>query len=353
MTRLKPDGSLRWRIAAAFACIYFIWGSTYLAIRLAVETLPPLTMAGARFGIAGAILYAWSRLKGAEAPRRVHWRSAAIAGGFLLLGGNGGVVWAEQYVPSGLTALTIATVPLWMVLLDWLRPHGVRPSAGAVMGVVLGLAGIALLLGPGDRSGASQVHPVGAAVLVLGSLSWSIGSIASRGMVFPASPLLATAMEMLTGGGLLVIGGALTGEWGRIRPDEFSFQSVAAFIYLILFGSLVGFTAYVWLLRVTTPARVSTYAFVNPVFALFLGWLVAGEPITLQTLVASAIIVTGVASIILPQAWRLTNRVTRTPSAEPNQAAGPSEGESSSTAESQAVARESDQSRGARRERGV
>lgn len=286
----------------AFAAIYLIWGSTYLAIRVAIETLPPFIMGSTRFITAGAILYAIARRGSPESPTRSHWRSAAIIGGLLLLGGTGGVIWAEQLVPSGLAALMVSTVPLWMVLLDWLRGGSVRPASGVLLGLLLGLAGIGLLVEPGKLAGGSQMNAVGAVVLVFAALSWAIGSLYSRRARLPASPLLATAMEMLAGGVLLLMAGVVTGEVGHIRLAQISPQSLLALGYLILFGSLVGFTSYIWLLGVSTPARVSTYAFVNPVVAVFLGWALAGEPLTLQTLLAATIIVTAVVLITTYQA---------------------------------------------------
>ena len=283
------------QIALALGAVYVVWGSTYLAIRFAIETLPPFLMAGVRFVIAGALLYAWSRARGAERPGRLQWRAAAIVGGCLLLGGNGGVVWAEQRVDSGIAALIVTTVPLWLVLLDWLRPGGRRPGWRVALGLVIGFAGVTLLVRPGSGGGA--VDPVGAGVLVLASLSWAWGSLASRRLPLPASPILATGMEMLAGGGLLLAAGLVTGEAGRFDPAGVSTTSLAALGYLIVFGSFVGFTAYVWLLRVVSPAIVGTYAYVNPVVAVLLGWAFAGEPLTATTLIAAAVIIGGVAVI--------------------------------------------------------
>jgi drug/metabolite transporter (DMT)-like permease len=302
MTRLSlSKASPRWRVAAAFAAIYIIWGSTYLAIRFAIETIPPFLMGGVRFLTAGAILYAFARARGAAPPSRAHWRPAIIIGGMLLLGGNGGVILAERMVPSGLAALVIATVPLWMVLLNWLRGDGVRPTAGVALGLGLGVAGIGLLVGPGETAGMG-VNPIGVVVLVLASLSWSIGSLYSRRARLPADPLVATAIEMLAGGGLLIALGTVTGEVGQIQFGQMTPRSVFALGYLIVFGSLVAFSAYVWLLRVSTPARVSTYAFVNPVVAVLLGWALAGETLTPPMLLAAALIVTAVVLITIRQA---------------------------------------------------
>lgn len=288
----------RERLIIAFAAVYLIWGSTYLAIRFAIETLPPLLMAGIRFMIAGAILYSWTRPSEASRPAPHHWRHATVIGGLLLLGGNGGVVWAEQRVPSGLTALLIATVPFWMVLLDWVRRDGVRPTGRVVLGLFLGFAGAGLLVGPGEFAGSGRVDLMGAGVLMLASLSWATGSLYSRRARLPESPLLTTAMEMLAGGVLLMVLGLLTGEGARLNLEGLSLRSLLSLSYLIVFGSLVGFTAYIWLLRHTTPTRASTYAYVNPVVAVILGWAVANEPLTPRTLVAAAVIVPAVALII-------------------------------------------------------
>jgi drug/metabolite transporter (DMT)-like permease len=287
----------RFELVLAFAAIYVIWGSTYLAIRFAIETIPPLMMAAVRFLIAGSLLYAWVRARGIAAPTRDEWRATAIVGGLMLLGGNGAVVWAEQRVPSGVTALLVALVPLWMVLLEWRRRGGTRPDAGTVAGLALGLGGLAILVGPEQVLGGGHVDHLGAVVLALGTLSWAAGSLYSRHAHLPASPMLATAMEMLGGGVLLLLAAGARGEWARVDPGAVSLRSALAVGYLIVFGSLVGFTAYIWLLRATTPARVSTYAYVNPVVAMVLGWALAGEPLTPRTLVAAAIIIAAVALI--------------------------------------------------------
>lgn len=294
----------RGRILAAFAAVYVIWGSTYLAIRFAIETLPPLLMAGARFLVAGALLYAWVRRPGApERPARptaAEWGWGALVGALLLLGGNGGVVWAERTVPSGVVALLVAIVPVWMVLLDWARPGGRRPGALVAAGLVTGFAGLVALVGPGSltgRGGPGEVSIAGALAAVVGSLAWALGSIIARGAGLPRSPLLATAIEMLCGGALLLAAGLAMGEAGRLTLGDITGRSGLAWAYLVVFGSLVGFTAYVWLLGHVSAARASTYAYVNPLVAVLLGWAVAGEPVTARTLVAAAVIVGAVALI--------------------------------------------------------
>ena len=284
-------------VILAFASIYIIWGSTYLAIRIAIETIPPFLMAGTRFVIAGALLYGWAMARGEPRPSRIHLRPIIIIGGLLLLGGNGGVTWAEQTVPSGTAALLVATVPIWMVLLDWLRPGGRRPAKRVFLGLGLGFAGIVLLIGPGQISGSNQTPLIGGLVIVLAAFSWATGSIYSRSARLPESPLVSTALEMLAGGALLLLVGSLAGEWGQLDSAQFSLRSILALVYLIFFGSIIAFTAYIWLLKVSTPARVSTYAYVNPVVAVFLGGAILGEALTAQTLLAAAIIISAVALI--------------------------------------------------------
>jgi drug/metabolite transporter (DMT)-like permease len=288
----------RGAVILAFAAVYIIWGSTYLAIHFALETLPPFLMAAARQGSAGALLYVFIRARGGASPTRTHWRAAAVVGLLLLLGGNGGVVWAQQHVPSGVAALVVAIVPCWMVLIEWLRPGGTRPTRAVVAGLALGTTGLVILIGP-DAFGGGRVHPGGALVLVLGSFSWAAGSIYSRRAALPSSPMLATAMQMLAGGAGLAALGLATGEAGRLDLGGVSAASALGLLYLIIFGSLVGYTCYIWLLQVSTPARVSTYAYVNPVVAVLLGWLFANEALTPRMMLAAAVIVSGVAIITL------------------------------------------------------
>jgi drug/metabolite transporter (DMT)-like permease len=284
------------KLLAAFAIVYVIWGSTYLAIRLAIDTLPPLIMAGARFAVAGGLMYAFLRLRGEPRPSLRHWRSGAIIGLLLLCGGNTAVVFAERTVPSGIVALLVAMVPLWMVLLEWLRPGGVRPAARTFVGLAVGFAGMIMLVGPTGFGGGS-VDLSGALIVTLGSMSWAFGSIYARQAPLPKNPMMTTAMEMSSAGAVLLLGALVTGEAASIRWDQVTGRSVGALAYLIVFGSLVAFSAYVWLLKASTPALVSTYAYVNPVVAVFLGWMILGEPITARVLVAAAIIIGAVAII--------------------------------------------------------
>jgi drug/metabolite transporter (DMT)-like permease len=322
MTKARlADVPMRWRVAAALGTVYLIWGSTYLAIRFAIETTPPLLMAGVRFFIAGAVLYSWMRLRGAPRPTRAQWGSAAIVGLLLLVLGNGGVVVAEQVLPSSITALLVATVPLWMALLDWARPDGVRPSAAAIVGLLFGFAGVALLIGPAEFAGGGRVNLVGTIIVLVAAVCWASGSLYSRSGRLPSSPLMGTAIEMLAGGAILLVVGSARGELARVHLSAISARSAISIAYLIVFGSLVAFSAYIWLLRATTPSVVSTYAYVNPMVAVLLGWAFAGEQLTLRTLLAAAIIVAGVVVITSFQARdRLRHREgraeLRTPSVE-------------------------------------
>ena len=285
-------------MVVAFAAVYLIWGSTYLAIRFTVETIPPFSMGALRFLVAGGLVYAASRAK-APRPTRRHWLSAAIAGTLLLGGGGGGVFWAVQWVPSGLAALIVATVPLWMVLLDWLFGRGVRPSSALLIGLLWGLFGVGLLVSSNQVGAESREGLLGGLAVCFASLSWAAGSIYSKGARLPDSPWLATGMQMLAGGFVLALMAAVAGEGARFHPSDFSLKSIVALVYLIVFGALIAFTAYIWLLRATTPARVSTYAYVNPAVAVILGWLLAEERLDARAALAMIIILSAVVVVTL------------------------------------------------------
>jgi drug/metabolite transporter (DMT)-like permease len=299
VTHSLHDRYSRARLIAAFAAVYVIWGSTYLAIRYSVQTIPPFLMGGSRFIVSGAILVAWARLRGERLPSTREWLGATITGVLLVCGGNGAVAWAEQRVPSGIAALLVAVVPLWMVLIDWLRPHGTRPKFSAMIGIIIGLCGLALLVGSDALSGRGAFDLSGAIILILGSLSWAVGSIHSRQTSQAQSAVMSTGTQMIGGSAGLLLGAVVLGEVQRFDVTTVSTESALGWLYLVTFGSLVGFTAYIYLLKVTTPAKASTYAYVNPLVAVFLGWAIAGEPITARTLVAAAVILAGVAMITL------------------------------------------------------
>lgn len=289
------------KLLLAFAAVYVLWGSTYLAIRFGVETIPPFMMAGMRFAVAGLLLYAWARLRGAPRPSGKEWRSAAVIGLLLLFVANGGVTWAEQRVPSGIAALLAATVPLWIVILDWTLHGGARPRPGVAAGLTVGFAGVLMLVGPDQLLGDRRFDMAGIGVLLVAAVSWATGSLYSRRAVLPASPLLATSMEMLSGAAALFLLAGLTGEFQRFNPQAVSVRSWLSVAYLSVFGSIIGFSAYVWLLRVAHASRVATYAYVNPVIAIVLGWSLAGEAFTLQMLLAAGVIVLAVVLIISSQ----------------------------------------------------
>lgn len=284
-------------LVGAFAAIYIIWGSTYLAIKYAIETLPTFLMAGSRFMIAGAILYAWGRFSADyERPKLAHWRTSFIVGTLLLLGGNGTVVLAEHYIPSSLAALVVATEPFWIVLLGWLWLGSSRPNLKVVLGLMIGFVGVYLLIGGGlgDSSKSATGQILGSGLVMAGALFWAVGSL--YGLRAPAakSPLLASGMQMLSGGFVLLLVGTFAGEWSRFDLAAVSGYSWLGFVYLVIFGSLIGFTAYSWLLKNAAPAMVATYAYVNPVIAVLLGWAVAGESFTGQMLLGAGIIVSSV-----------------------------------------------------------
>ena len=292
------------KIMAGLAVIYVVWGSTYFAIRIAIETLPPMTMAGLRWLIAGLPLYVLLRLRGEPIrPPRRQWLAAGVIGSLMLLGGNGLVCWAEQTVASGLAALIVGTVPLWIVLLEWLVFRGTRPTGRMLGGLILGLAGILILVGP-RRLGGQPIHLPGGIALLLACAFWALGSLYSRRADLPRSTWLATAMEMILGGAVLLIVGLAVGEAGKLDLAAISLRSVLALGYLVVFGSVVALTTYLWLLQVCLPARVATYAYVNPVIAILLGTLFANEPLSPRVAVAAAVIVAAVVVITRSSARR-------------------------------------------------
>ena len=307
----KHPGS-RAQVIAAFVAVYIVWGSTYLAIRYAVQTIPPFVMVGARFIVSGVILYAWARWRGSPRPTAAEWRDATITGVLMLCCGNGAVSWAEQRVPSSLAALLVAVVPLWVVLVDWLRPQGVRPRAAVSLGVLVGLVGLVVLIGPKSFNGEGDVDPAGAAVLIAGSLAWAAGSVFNRYGARPESAAMSTGLQMIGGSIILLIIGVARGELSDLHPTAISTASWVGWVYLVTFGSLVGFTAYIYLLQTVSPAKASTYAYVNPLVAVILGWAIAGETISLRSLAAAAIILAGVAMITVSQGRKVPAPATKT-----------------------------------------
>ena len=291
-------------VLLAFAAIYVIWGSTYLGILFAIQSIPPFLMAGSRFFVSGLIMYGLARLGGAPTPTFSTWRSAFIVGACLLLCGNGAVTISEQWVPSGLASLLVATVPIYMALLGWLFKAAPRPTAIVWLGLIGGFVGVGILVGPALTSlssGTSNHLGLGMGILLMGSLIWSVGSLYSRTAVSSPSLIMAAGQQMICGGGLLFLIGTLIGEIRQFEISKVSALSIWAFVYLVLIGALIGYTAYFWLLRHCDPAKVATYAYVNPVVAMILGTSFAHENLSLRTLIGAGLIVGSVALVITAQ----------------------------------------------------
>jgi drug/metabolite transporter (DMT)-like permease len=287
----------RLQVTAGFAVIYLAWGSTYLAIAYAVRSLPPVLTTAARFIVAGALLCTWAWSRGAPRPTWREWRAASIAGSLLVVGGTATVCWAEQSVPSGLASLLVATVPVWIVLLEWLSPRGHRPQGLVAAGVALGLIGLAVLTAPVSGAGASPQAFWPATVLMAAAVLWAAGSLYSRSAPLPASATLGMGMQMMAGGALCIPVGLALGESAAIDAAHVPAIAWLSVAYLTVVGVLIAFTTYLWLLRVSTPSRVATHAFVNPVVAVALGWAVAGEALTTRMLVAAGLIIGAVVLI--------------------------------------------------------
>jgi drug/metabolite transporter (DMT)-like permease len=290
-------------VAIALLIVYVVWGSTYLGIAVMIETMPPLLTAGFRFSVAGLLmlggLAAFARLRGqqatAERPTAAHWRSAFIIGTLLLLGGNGGVVLAELYIPSGIAAVLISTMPIWLALFDSLLTRR-RPSGLVIGGLIAGLVGVAILVAPFGEI--DRINPIGIGLVVLAEISWAAGSLYARRAPLPRSALLGTGLEMLAGGIVLIVAGSLLGEIGETNVEAFSLRSLVALAYLIIFGSILAYTAFTWLVANVPVSTLGTYAYVNPIVAVALGAILLSEPITPRTLVASVIIIGAVVAMV-------------------------------------------------------
>jgi drug/metabolite transporter (DMT)-like permease len=298
--------SKRTLVIVAFAALYVIWGSTYLGIRFAIETIPPFLMAGARFVLAGVIMYAIAWSQGIGKSSWANWRTSLIIGACLLLAGNGGVTISEKYIDSGLAALIVAIVPIYIVLLGWMTGMAPKPTPIMWLALVGGFVGVGILFGPALHFSSNDGrHPaIGISILLISSFIWSVGSLYSRVAKHAASPFLTAAQQMLCGGMLLLFVGIVTGELRRVHPGSISMLSLVSFVYLVIIGAVVGYTAYIWLLRHCEPAKVATYAYVNPIVAVLLGTLFAGETVTMRTLIAAALIIGSVALVITAQQLR-------------------------------------------------
>src|SRR6266404_7647179 len=294
----------KFQIILGFAAIYLIWGSTYLTIFFAIQSIPPFLMAGARFFLAGIIMLAIARTQGPLKSTWSDWRTSLIVGACLLLGGNGGVTISEKFIETGLASLIVATVPIYMTLLGWLTGMSPRPSGIVWMGLAGGFLGVAILLGPELRVSNGSRAAIGMSILLVTSFIWSAGSIYSRSAKHAASSFFAAAQQMICGGLLLIVAGLVAGEAKNLHPGKVTSLSLGAFVYLVLIGAIVGYTAYFWLLRNCDPAKVATYAYVNPVVAVLLGAVFAHEIVTLRTLLAAVLIIGSVALIITVQQLR-------------------------------------------------
>ncbi|NWF65105.1 MAG: EamA family transporter [Chloroflexi bacterium] len=289
---------MKTKLWSALIALWIVWGSTYLAIRFAVETIPPFLHAALRFLVSGAILVIWRRMAGEPLPTQSNWKAAAIVGTLLLVGGNGFVSLAEQTVPSGIAALMITTSPFWLALFEALRAGGTKPSGQAIVGLLLGFSGVFVLIGPGEIGGEQHAfNTFGVVLLLIAPILWSLGSIYSRGADMPKSTLMSTGMQMLTGALALFVVSVAAGELRGFNPGGVSMRSWWGLIYLITFGSLVGFVAYGWLIQNAPVSLTSTYAYVNPVVAVILGWLFAGEELNARVAAASIIIISAVVMI--------------------------------------------------------
>lgn len=288
-----------WLLIGAFAAVYVIWGSTYLGIRYAIESFPPFFMAGTRFLAAGLILYLTGRLKGAPVPEIKEIKTSTIAGFLLLVLGNGGLVWAEQRIPSSVAALLITIEPVWIVLLLWMFKTDNKPNVLTWIGILIGLAGMIFLTGTGAGKDLVKADSLSIFAILISTLAWAFGSIYGTRAKFPSSPLVATGLQMLSGGIILLIISYFSGEFTNINLESVSSKSLWAFVYLIIFGSLIGFTAYAYLLKEAHPSQVSTYAYVNPVIAVILGVFVGNEKLTTQTMFAGGLIIVAVMVIWL------------------------------------------------------
>ena len=282
---------MKTKIWIALLALYIVWGSTYLAIRFAVETIPPFFHAGIRFLVSGLIIMIWQRVAGQPMPTRKQWISLAIIGNLLLLGGNGLVAWAEQTIPSGVAALFIGSIPMFLVVAEAFRPGGVKPNRWTFLGLLIGFVGIFILVGPSELTGGAKLDPFGIGALLLACVFWSLGSVYSKHADVPSSSLVSTGGQMLMGSIGLFVVSIISGELTRWDPSGVTTKSVLGVVYLIFVGSLVGFVSYGWLLQNAPISLVATYAYVNPIVAVLLGNWLADEALEPRIWVAAAIIV--------------------------------------------------------------
>ena len=289
----------RMRLLGAFFCVFVVWGTNFLAIRYMVETIPPLMGMGVRSVIAGIILYGWGRVRGGTRPDAAEWKAAALVGAFFFLGAHGTLAWGQTRVPSGIAALIMATIPVWLVVVDWLGARGKRPGSGVWLGLACGVAGLVVLTDPRTIQGTGSL--AGFLVLVASPPCWAIGSIIARGQPKNQPLTMITGMQLITGGTLLLGASLVLGEFRGFDVTAVSARSLTALGYTIVFGSVLTLTAYLWLLNEVSAAVVGTYAFINPMIAVAMGWAFAGELVTPRVAIAGALILLGVGIIFLTQ----------------------------------------------------
>jgi len=292
MERISPRP--RWKTLLAFAIIYFVWGSTFLAIRVGVREVPPLLLAALRFLISGLVLYGWTRMRGERPPERRQWMSAFLLALLIFVFDYGLLFWAEQRVPSGLAAVMMATIPVFMALSEIVILRTQRLTLRLSLALLIGIAGVAVLMSRSLNLGGAPIERTGALALIIGAISWSIASALTRKLPLPSSKVVSSAAQMLAGGILLTMASAIFGEFPRFHPSAVSLAAWLSLLYLIVAGSIVGFTAYVWLLHHESPTKVGTYAYVNPVVAVILGYFLAGEELGLRTILGTAFVLVSV-----------------------------------------------------------
>jgi len=306
----------RWRLIAAYAAVYVLWGSSYLGIQVAIETLPPLFSAGLRYAVAGLAIMIWLLARGTPMPGKAEWGIGIVSGVLMFVINSGGIVWGTQFVPSGMVALMNATTALWMVLIDWLVYRSARPNRMVFLGLLLGLVGMVMLSGP-DQSNPAGIYPPALIILIIAPGAWALGSLLVRRSRVPLEPVRTSAIQLTTGGLLLSLVGMFNGELVGFQWDTVSLRSLLAILYLAIASSIIAYGSFVWLMRVDTPVRVSTYGFVNPIIALFLGVVLAGETLTMNTLAAAAVILAGVIIITYHKYLRLPGRLRAAPQSVP------------------------------------
>ncbi|AXC09422.1 Permease of the drug/metabolite transporter (DMT) superfamily [Acidisarcina polymorpha] len=301
----------KWKTLLAFAIIYFVWGSTFLAIRIGVREVPPFLFAAMRFSVAGLALFIWVIAKGVPVPSRRQWLSVSLLALLIFVLDYGLLFWAEQRVPSGLAAVMMATIPVFMALSEILVLKTQRLTLRLAFALLIGLGGVAVLMSPSLHLGGAPIDKAGAGALIVGSISWSLASVLTRKLTLPASKIMSSGAQMLAGGMLLALVAAAFGEFQHFPPTNVTPKAWLSLLYLILAGSILGFTAYVWLIHHESPTKVGTYAYVNPVIAVLLGYFLAGEALSLRTVLGTLFVLVSVVIITTTKAKKPIEAVVK------------------------------------------